>query len=285
MTQRKIVVTGASGGLGQAVTRVLVESGYTVLGLDRRPDPTGHKPSWTVDLLNSGDLYEACNGAWGVVHLAAHTAPGLASDSSTFGDNVRMTYNTLHAALNMGVRRCVMASSTAVYGFLYGLGGENPLYLPVDEAHPLRPVDPYGLSKVAGERVSDSFAQKYEDASIVSLRFPGINYDPAFERVLRLQSDPGIRAPGFWSYVDARDAASAVLLALEKEATGHRTYNIACGSSNMAEPTSELVEHYFPGLEDIRKSSKNNWSGIDSSSASRDLGFVAKYAWEKVGLT
>ncbi len=280
MTKRKIVVTGGSGGLGQAVVKVLVEAGFTVFSLDRRPHPAGHRPSWTVDLLNSGDLYEACAGAWGLVHLAAHIAPGLASDASTFGDNVRMTYNALHAALDMGARRCVLASSTAVYGFLYGLQGEKPTYLPVDETHPQRPVDPYGLSKVAGERIADSFALKYSDASIFSLRFPGINYDPEFERVLRLRSDPGFRAPGFWSYVDVRDAANAVLLALEKDSPGHRAYNISCTSSNMSEPTSELIQRYFPGVEDIRDPTQKNWSGIDSSAASRDLGFIPKYCWE-----
>ncbi len=280
MTHRKIVVTGGSGGLGQAVTQVLAEAGFTVLSLDRRPHPTGHRPAWTVDLLNPGDLYEACSGAWGLVHLAAHIAPGLASDASTFGDNVRMTYNALHAALDMGVRRCVMASSTAVYGFLYGLRGENPLYLPADENHPLRPVDPYGLSKVVAERVAESFAQQYGDASICSLRFPGINYEQGFERILRLRSDPGFRAPGFWAYVDVRDAARAVLLALEKEAPGHRAYNIACASSNMREPTRGLIERFFPGLTDVRDMSNSNWSGIDGTAAARELGFIPVHRWE-----
>lgn len=277
-------MTGGSGALGQAVTQALAQAGFSVLSLDRRPHPTGHRPSWTVDLLNSGDLYEACKGAWGLVHLAAHIAPGLASDANTFGDNTRMTYNALHAALDMGVRRCVLASSTAVYGYLYGLHGSAPRYLPADELHPQKPVDPYGLSKVVCERIAESFAQNFPDASICSLRFPGINYDPAFERVMRLRSDPGFRAPGFWAYVDARDAARAVLLAIQKEAIGHHAYNIACKSSNMVEPTRDLIGRYFPSMTDIRNRSTTNWSGIDSTAAETELGFVAEHRWENAEL-
>ncbi len=48
---------------------------------------------------------------------------------------------------------------------------------------------------------------------MTSLQFPGINYDPKYERVRRHLTDPAFRAPGFWSYVDVRDAAAAVRLA------------------------------------------------------------------------
>lgn len=283
MNSKKVVVTGGSGGLGQAVVETLLDAGYKVLSLDRRPHPSGHKPSWTVDLLNAGDLYEACKNSWAIVHLAAHIAPNLASDVNTFNDNVCMTYNVLKAATDMGVKHAVMASSTAVYGFLYGLHGETPDYLPADERHPMGPVDPYGLSKVVGERVADSFAKK-EGMSICSLRFPGINYDEKYERVRRLTSDPAFRAPGFWSYIDVRDAARAVLLALEKGLPGHHAYNVACSSSNMRESTSELAKRFFPGLTDVRMSPEGNWSGIDSSAAAKELGFVSSFRWEDAAL-
>jgi nucleoside-diphosphate-sugar epimerase len=276
---QKIVVTGGGGALGQHVVAELTSAGYNVLSLDKRQQPVMHKPSWNVDLLNVGSIYEACKSAWGIVHLAAHTAPGLASDCVTFNENVQITYNVLKAASDSGVKIAVLASSTAVYGYLYGLKDEAPDYFPVDERHARRPVDSYGLSKVVGERIADSFAQA-GGMALVSLRLPGINYDAKYERVKRLTTNPAYRAPGFWSYIDVRDTAIAVRLALETPGTGHRVFNVACQTSNMHEPTPDLLKAFFPGLVDIRRSDHSNWSGIDSSAASRELGFCARYRWE-----
>lgn len=274
----RVVVTGGSGALGQQVVRSLATCGHEVLSIDRRPHPEGHRPGRTLDLLDAGSLYESFKGAWAVVHLAAHIAPNIATDCVTFNDNVQMTYNVFKAASDMGLERVVFASSTAVYGYLYGLSGQAPDYLPVDEQHPLRAEDPYGLSKIVGERIAESFAQGGHMA-VTSLRLPGINYDPRHERIFRLMADPGFRAPGFWAYVDVRDAAEAVRLALQSGHTGHRVYNIACPNSNMRESTPQLAARFFPRL-DLRTRTESNWSGISSELAARDLGFRATHGWE-----
>lgn len=280
MKKETIVVTGGSGALGQAVVSQLVESGFDVLSLDRKPHPTGHRRAWVVDLLNAGTLYEASRGAFAIVHLAAHIAPDLASDCATFNDNVCMTYNVLKAGTDNGVKRIVLASSTSVYGFLYGRRGDTPEFLPATEEHPTLATDPYGLSKIVGERLADAFSEKAQIA-ITSLRFPGINYDPKFERVRKLLADPAFRAPGFWSYVDVRDAATSVALALAREAVGHRAFNIACDTSNMAEPTTKLINQFYPALPvNVALDDSKNWSGIDSTAASLELGFRPQFRWE-----
>ncbi len=279
MKKQTILVTGGSGALGQVVVSQLVEAGFNVLSLDRRPHPTGHRRAWVVDLLDVGTIYEASRDAFAIVHLAAHIAPDLASDCATFNDNVRMTYNVLKAGTDNGVKRIVLASSTAVYGFLYGRRGDTPQFLPANEKHPTQATDPYGLSKIVGERLADAFAETAE-AAITSLRFPGINYDPKFERVKRLLADPRFRAPGFWSYVDVRDAAASVVLALQRQRAGHQAFNIACDTSNMAEPTSELVARFYPQLSCTSSPHDRNWSGIDSSAAAAALGFRPRFRWE-----
>ena len=275
----KVVVTGGSGQLGRAVIAELTANGHDVLCLDRKPHPEGFRPSWTVDLLNAGSLYEACAGASAIIHLAAHIAPNLSSDCNTFNENTCMTYNVLKVASDYKIDRVVIASSIASYGYLYGLHGQTPDYLPLDEAHPCRPVDAYGLSKVVGETIADSFALR-DGMSIASLRLPGVNYDPAFERIRRLMSDPAFRRPGFWSYIDVRDAALACRLAVEASFNGHRIFNIAAPSSNMREATSELIKRFMPDLMDIRNRQDGNWSGIDSGKAERELKFRAEYTWE-----
>jgi nucleoside-diphosphate-sugar epimerase len=276
----KIVVTGGSGALGQQVISELIAHGYQVLNLDRAPHPGGFRPSWTVDLTDSGALHEACANAGGIIHLAAYIAPNLTSDSMTFNSNVALTYNVLKAASDMAVPRVVIASSISAYGFLYGPGSWTPDYLPIDENHPCRPVDSYGLSKIVGETIADSFARR-DGMTIVSFRFPGVNYDPTYQRIKSFMGDPGHRRSGFWSYLDVRDAAAACRLALEAKLSGHHVFNAAAPTSNMREPTTELIRRFYPELREVRRSDSSNWSGIDSRKAERDLGFRPQHSWEQ----
>ena len=277
----KVVVTGGSGLLGVAVVKELIAAGANVLSLDRRPHPDGHRPAWTCDLRDPAQLYQACVGADAIVHLAAHIAPNLASDTSTFNENVAMSYNVLKAAQDLKVRRVVLASSIAIYGYIYGPADLEPHFLPLTEEHPLTPSDPYGLSKQVGESLGDAFARNGA-MSVASLRLPGINYDPTFERIRSFMAHPEHRRPGFWTYVDARDAARAFRLCVESALEGHRVYNIAAPSSNMREPTADLIRRFLPGLSDIRDASDGNWSGMNSAKAASELGFVAEHVWEGI---
>lgn len=275
----KVVVTGGSGLLGQHVIRELQAHGHDILNLDRRPHPGGFRPTWTVDLAEPGTMFEASVGAGAIIHLAAFMAPNLTTDCATFNTNVALTYNVLKAAAELGIARVVVVSSTAAYGYIYGPASMAPDYLPADEDHPSRPIDSYGLSKVVGERIADSFAAAREIA-IASLRFPGINWDPSFALMKERMKDPAGRRSGFWAYVDARDAAIACRLALEAPIKGHRVFNIAAAASSMAEPTADLIRRHYPAITTIRSKDAGNWSGIDSRRAERELGFSAAYRWE-----
>jgi nucleoside-diphosphate-sugar epimerase len=276
----KVVVTGGSGRLGQCVIAHLLEHGREVLSLDRVAPSARPCPSWITDLRRPGDVYQAVRGADGVVHLAAWQAPNLASDSETFTTNISATYNVLKAATDTGVVRVVVASSVAAYGYLYAARLEAPEYLPIDERHPSRPQDPYGLSKVVGEQVADSFARA-GTTSIVSLRFPGLNFDPTFSTFPDRWREPERRARGFWSYIDARDAATACYLALTTAVMGHEVFNVAAPGSAMREPTLDLIRQYLPHMPEIRGRFEGNWSGVDSSKAQRILGFRTEHTWER----
>jgi nucleoside-diphosphate-sugar epimerase len=274
----KIVVTGSSGQFGRHVVRNLTAAGHDILGVDRVANPS-LRPSWVCDLSCTGDLFEAFAGADAVVHLAAIPAPNLAPDSVTFNNNVNVTYNVLKVAADLKIRKVAVASSIAAYGFLYAQKMPQPKYLPLDEDHPCQPTDPYGLSKLVGETIADSFAIQ-TGASIVSLRLPGINFDPEYRLIKERLSNPRYRLPGFWTYIDARDAAEACRLALEAAPPGHTVFNAAAQTSNMREPTDDLLKQYLPGVRK-NKNGSGNWSGMDSSRAERILGFRAEHVWER----
>ena len=275
----KIVVTGSSGQLGQHVVRDLTAAGHDVLGIDRVANPS-LRPSWVCDLSRTGDLFEAFAGAEAVVHLAAISAPNLMPDSETFNNNVSGVYNVLKVAADLKIGKLAIASSIAAYGFLYAQRMPEPKYLPLDEEHPCQPTDCYGLSKIVGETIADSFATQ-TGASVSSLRFPGINFDPEFKLIKERFGDPRYRLPGFWTYIDVRDAAQACRLALEAAPRGHTIFNAAAPTSNMREPTDELMKQYLPKVKKSQDRLVGNWSGMDSSKAQRLLGFHAQHVWEK----
>jgi nucleoside-diphosphate-sugar epimerase len=277
---KKVVVTGGSGRLGQLVIHELLSHDYQVLSLDRLRPAVNLCPSWIADLRSSGDLYEALVGACGVVHLGAYQAPGLAPDAEVFSNNVTATYNVLKAAGDLGVKKAVIASSTAAFGFIYALRGILPEYLPLDEKHPSRPQDPYGLSKLVGEQIADSLALLHDDMTISSLRFPGVVFDRSYDWVRERWQDPGARAKTSWAYIDARDAANACRLAIEAEFNGHEVMIVAAPTSSMREPTVELIGEYLDKGIPVKATRTGNWSGVNSAKAEKILKFKPQYGWE-----
>ena len=274
----KIIVTGGSGQLGSYTVRALVDSGHDVLSLDRVRPATPPCDSWVCDLTRAGDLYQAFKGADAVVHLAAYQAPGLVPDSETFSNNVTASYNVLKAATDSGVRRVVMASSIAAYGFTYAARMWSPEYLPLDENYPCKPQDPYGLSKIFGEQLADSFVS-HADLSVVSLRISGVNFDQRYASLPARWADPGAKIGTFWSYIDVRDTAVACRLAVEAKIDGHLICNLSADTSRYREPTTELIAKYLPGTK-IRDGFSSHFGGLDNSRAKDLLGFKAEHHWQ-----
>lgn len=277
---KKIVVTGGSGRLGQFVIRDLLAHRYQVLSLDKVSPREKLCPSWLVDLRHSGDLFEALKGVFGIVHLGAYQAPHLAPDAETLSNNVSSTYNVLRAAADSKVKKVVIASSTAAFGFIYATSLWAPDYLPLDENHPSTPQDSYGLSKVLGEQIADSIIAVNPDMTISSLRFPGVNFDLSYESFRERWRNPSTRTNGFWTYIDARDAATTCRLALEAKFKGHEVFIASAPKNCMIQPTRELVKKYLPKGAKIKKVYGTHWSCVDSTKARRMLGFKPEHAWQ-----
>lgn len=277
---RKVVVTGGSGRLAQFVIRDLLAHGYQVLSLDRVAPREKLCTSWLVDLRHSGDLFEAMKQAYGIIHLGAYQAPHLAPDAETLSNNVAATYNVLRAAADSNVKKVVLASSTAAFGFIYATKLWAPDYLPLDESHPSLPQDSYGLSKVLGERIADSIVSVHKEMTVSSLRFPGVNFDLSYESFRERWRNPASRASGFWTYIDARDAAVTCRLALEAKFKGHEVFIASAPKNCMIQPTLELVKKYLPKGAKIKKVSGTHWSAVDSTKARRMLGFKPQHVWQ-----
>src|SRR5689334_16110967 len=286
----RVIVTGGSGRLGQAVVRELFTHGHQVAVLDVIKPRECVCPTYAIDLSKTQALGQHFKAIGGVVHLARERFPYTETgfnaeterwefadplgDAERFNLNVAMTSNVLAASRAAGVKKIVCGSSLAVYGFYYPLTLMQPLYLPVDEEHPVKPQDPYGLTKLVGERLCDAAAAQ-GDIQIASLRFSGI-YTEAHRGLLsERKKKPLMRGTGaLWSYIDARDAARACRLALEGEFTGHQAFNICAAETFMDAPTAELVKKYLPDVK-LARPIEGRRSAYDVSKAKLMLGFQA----------
>ena len=195
---KKVIVTGAAGFIGSNLCRQLLESGHDVTGVDSFTDyydvrikrqnaaALEHERFSLIEgSLNDLDLDALLSGVACIFHQAAQ-AGVRASWGSSFEEYIdciiRATQRLCEAAREKSeLERFVYASSSSVYG--------DTTELPMRESHPLRPVSPYGATKLDGENMSLLYRRNY-GLPVVCLRYftvygPGQRPDMAFHRFIR----------------------------------------------------------------------------------------------------
>jgi nucleoside-diphosphate-sugar epimerase len=278
----RVVVTGGSGLAGRAVVEDLAEHGFDVTNVDlvASDGPVSFR---RADLSDLGQAYGCLRGAEAVVHFAAIPRPTYDVPEVVFRTNVMSAFNVLEAAATLRIKRVVYASSVSVLGFPFFERPFAPDYVPIDEAHPLLPQDAYALSKRIGEELADGFARRGR-LTVVSLRFPWIHTPRTFaEQLLPLWADPAAGASNLWSYIDTRDVAEAVRLALTAEIGGHEACFVAASDSFMPIPSRVLVTNYYPTTI-IQDALTDHASLLSSAKAEALLGYRARHSWRSYGL-
>jgi nucleoside-diphosphate-sugar epimerase len=241
----RIVVTGAAGFIGSSLAEALVGAGHEVVGLDAFIDyyPRPMKEANIARLLDeprfefreldlrTADLDAVIGGADGVIHEAAMA--GLMrswTDLDLYAScNILATNRLIEASLRAGVRRFVLASTSSVYG-REAVG---------DEDRPLEPSSPYGITKLAAEKlVLAHTATSGLPGTILryfSIYGPRQRPDMAYHRFIEAMLDKApitVFGDGEQTrsntYID--DAVRGTLLALERGQAGG-IYNIGGGQT------------------------------------------------------
>jgi nucleoside-diphosphate-sugar epimerase len=276
----RVIVTGGSGRAGAYTVRELAEAGHEVVNIDRLRPPEGLPGHFImVDLADAGEVYDAFAQVrpQGVCHLAANPSPGGFSRQGTFANNVLSTYNVMQAAGDGGVRRLIYASSEMATGWL--TTETLPPLFPFDEEDRVNTPNAYALSKYLGEVIADSLVVRYPEMAICSLRINNVILPDRYS-VLQFRRDnfPD-GGSNFWSYIDARDVASAFRAALEGQSAGHEVFLIAAADTCLDLPIREAVERrYGPGAN-FAPDHGDFQSVFDCSKIERAFGWKARYSW------
>jgi len=275
---KKIVITGTAGLLGPYVVKHFLEQGYDVLSVDKVKPAETLTRHMTADLTNLGECYGILEGAYAVIHLAAIPTAYIFPNEVTFRNNVMATYNILEAAAGLGITKAVIASSECTYGICNSRQGLTPVYVPVDEEHPVLPEDSYGLGKIVGETIADAINRRC-GMQIVSFRIGNIISKEKYLNFPGFIHDSEKRKQLMWNYIDARDIAVACRLAIEKDGLGSIIMNLAADDNSMDIKSCDLMKAEYPNVTDIRTPIDEYQTLYSNEKAKKVLGWKPVHCW------
>ncbi|MBI2424123.1 MAG: NAD-dependent epimerase/dehydratase family protein [Candidatus Hydrogenedentes bacterium] len=236
MPDTRIVVTGASGFVGTHLREALEARGGAVTCASLRDN---------VDVLDMSAL-RALPEFHSLVHLAGRTfvPDSWKSPRDYYETNVTGTLNCLELCRERNAR--LILASTYVYG--------DPVYLPIDERHPVRHWNPYASSKILAEQLCEAYAAQFDTPSCI-LRFFnlfGLGQNTAFlmpQIVHGLHhgrlalGNPDSRR----DFLYIGDAVEAILAALDAGCTGCVRFNVGSGVSHRVSDAVRIAQKFLGG--------------------------------------
>ena len=283
MSFRKALVTGCCGFIGSHLTRMLIESGWYVEGVDDLSNgdlssiddlkfravhdsllpfydskPTaGNLLVMTCDFAAPAILERVASGAYDVVfHLAANPRVEFSVKNPAFttNENVQKTVELMSAAREK-IDRFVFAASSAAYG--------NGVSLPTKESEDCNPTSPYGLQKLVIEQFGKLYSELY-GMDFAALRFfnvygPGQDGTSPYSTAIsawctRLKKGEPLRSDGDGlqsrDLVYVVDVASAMLQTADHpEPLGFKIFNVGSGEAWSNKDVLDRLVEYFPDTE------------------------------------
>jgi len=305
----KVLVTGGAGYIGSHVVLDLLDAGHEVIVLDDLSlghiDNIDKRASFIQgSTLNTTDLELAMKThPDAVIHLAAWKAAGesMTNPEKYAHNNIAGTLNLLNNMCRHNIKLFVFSSTAAVYGF--------PQYLPVDENHPVDPINYYGYTKLSIEENLKWYSQ------LTGIRFGALRYFNAagydiHGRITKREKNPqnllpivmeiaeGVRekleifgddydtpdGTGVRDYIHVNDLASAHVSVLEllKKNDNDILINLATGKGysvlDVVKKTEEITGRSIPyDIVDRRPGDPAKLIAV-SKAASSLLGWEPKYS-------
>lgn len=289
---KRIVFTGGTGKAGRHAIPHLLGKGYGILNVDLKPLDHPGVNTLIADITDSGEVFNAFTTHFGfdgyndgmppkapdaIVHFAAVPRVLINPDNTTFAQNTIGTYNVLEAAMKLGVRKVVIASSETTYGVCFAEGDKDYHSFPLEEDYDTDPMDSYGLSKVVNEKTARAFAMRY-GADVYALRIGNVIEPHEYVNFPAYLADPMSRKRNAWSYIDARDLGEIVHLCLEKDGLGYQVFNAVNDTITANLPTAEFLAKYAPDTP-ITRAMDTHEGPLSNRKIREVLGFKEAHPW------
>ena len=307
----RVLVTGGAGYIGSTAVDILLSQGYEISVLD--DCSTGHADSVPAginfingSILNDDDLTKALHGCDAVMHFAGKSLVGESVKQPDLYRkvNVEGTRALLDAMHAKGVKKLVFSSSAATYG--------EPEQVPISEAAPTQPTNPYGETKLEIDRMISAEAESRE-ISAISLRYFNVAGAHKSERgwlaerhnpethlipnILKSTIDRPVEIYGTdWptpdgtcvrDYVHVVDLIAAHIKALNMLRTGkHDIYNLGSGAGYSVKvvvaAASKAAGYEIPTINSPRRAGDPAVLIADISKAKAELGWVPTLGIERI---
>jgi UDP-glucose 4-epimerase len=292
--KKRIVFTGGTGKAGRHVVAHLADKGYEVLNVDLAPLDHPGVNTMSADIADSGQMFDVLSSHFGfegfetgrgpapidaVVHFAAVPRVLIKPDNETFRINTMGTYNVIEAAVKLGIRKIIIASSETTYGVCFAEGDKDFHHFPLEEDYDSDPMDSYGLSKLLNEKTARAFAMR-SGADIYALRIGNVIEPHEYDRFPAFLADPMSRKRNAWSYIDARDLGQIVDLAIRKDGLGFQVFNAVNDTITAKLPTREFLQKYCPGTPILRELGEFE-APLSNRKTREVLGFREEHDWRK----
>lgn len=266
----RVIVTGSKGFIGSNLSAELERLGYEVFGLD--------KDNCELSDFKCAHANITKIQPEAIFHLAAQLPDIGAEPEIFFRNNVHSTFNLLESVRALEKKPgFIFASTMNVYG--------KPKYLPVDEKHPLEPVNIYGLTKSLAESLFRFYVQSL-GYKVITLRFSGV-FGPgrnsgaiaSFISKALKNEDIEIDSDGsdVWDTVHIKDVVIVSFKALEKiDSADYNVFNIGYGKGLIVKEAAESIialTHSSSKIKFGRMRDRINFY-YDISKARKELGFI-----------
>ncbi len=287
----KLLLTGGAGNVGAYVTRELANHNmrHTVLDKDKPRELPDGVDFVQCDLMNLESTVETIRDFDVVLHLAAIPNAFVAAPEHVMAVNMVTCYNVLEAVRRNGIGRIVYAGSESSSGFGIHDVALKPMYLPIDEEHPLWPHESYSFTKRFGEEMVENYARAFGIEGL-SLRYCGVWMENNLSELTAMIA-PFLRGeyasePWFGCYVAAQDVAQAVRLAAQyrfadKKRIPFEAFYITAPTTFYSEPTLDVMCRIFGAAPEVRDPSYFSETPcappFDIRKARRMLGYAPRY--------
>jgi nucleoside-diphosphate-sugar epimerase len=272
----RILLTGASGGIGSAACHELHRRGHEVVATDRADRGNIPVKLHVVNLLDRHAVAALCDRLDAVIHLGNHIDYDPPDPQMIFGENMVMNINVLAAAQAGGARKMIFASSVQAFASRARLPdnrtSDRPPYLPLDGEIPEFATNFYALSKACGEDMLRFYARVY-DTQAVAIRFPWTREPGHFEVVARTWREKyQWLVPMGFCYLLYSDAARLIGDIIASDLPGYRCYFPTSHSNMLQTPSATIVAEFFAGVP-IRKPLNPKGSLADTSRITAETGW------------